>query len=150
MKRLDETQLQSWGIAALRMTVGAVLLAHGAQKLFVYGIGGTAGVLGHLGIPLPMVSAVLSIGAEFLGGLLLLLGLATRWAAAVLVINMAVAVFAVHLPNGFFAPKGVEYPLTMLVANFSLALTGPGAFALDNVLRRSRPQQQDYRPSMAA
>ena len=47
---------------------------------------------------------------------------------------MLVAVVAVHLPNGYFLPKGFEYALTMLVANVALVLTGPGVFALDNVL----------------
>src|SRR5579872_6832592 len=95
--RYSQSEFQSWGIALMRVMVGVVFLAHGAQKLFVYGIPGTAGFFAHAGIPFPMVSAVLSIGAEFLGGLFLILGLFTRPAAAVLVINMAVAVFAVHL-----------------------------------------------------
>ena len=84
--RFSQSELQSWGIALLRVVVGVVFLAHGAQKLFVYGIPGTAGFLGHAGIPFPMLSAVLTIGAEFLGGLFLLLGLFTRPAAAFLAI----------------------------------------------------------------
>jgi putative oxidoreductase len=131
MTRLDEKQLQSWGIALLRVMVGAVLLAHGSQKLLVYGIDGTAGAFAKMGLPLPMLSAVLSVGAEFLGGLALVLGVFTRWAAAVLTINMAVAAFAVHLKNGFFLPAGAEYALTLLVANLALVLTGAGAFAVD-------------------
>jgi putative oxidoreductase len=135
MKRFSERELQSWGIAALRIMVGLVLLAHGSQKLFVYGIPGTAAFFAKGGLPFPMVSAVLSISAEFLGGLFLTLGLLTRPVAAVLAFNMAVAVLLVHLKNGFFLPTGFEYALTLLVANISLVLTGPGAFALDHVLQ---------------
>ena len=127
---------QSWGIAALRMIVGLVFLAHGAQKLFVYGFGGVAGMMGQLGIPVPALSAALLIGAEFLGGAALLLGLFTRWAAIPPAIAMAVAVLAVHLKGGFFLPNGYEYALTLLVASTSLALAGSGAFALDNVLAK--------------
>jgi putative oxidoreductase len=129
-----ENELQGWGIAALRVMVGVVLITHGLQKLLIFGVGGTAGVLAHFGIPVPMVSAVLSIGAETLGGLALILGLFTRPAAAILAFNMAVAVFVVHLKGGFFLPAGFEYALTLLVANVALALTGAGAFALDNVV----------------
>jgi putative oxidoreductase len=114
--------------------VGMVFLTHGLQKLLIFGIHGTAGFFAHAGLPMPMVSAVLSTGAETLGGLALILGLFTRPAAAVLAFNMAVAFFAVHLKNGFFLPTGFEYALTMLVANIALVLTGAGAFALDNVV----------------
>jgi putative oxidoreductase len=134
MKRITESELQSWGIAALRIVVGLVLLAHGGQKLFVYGIPGTAAFFAKAGLPVPMASALQSISAEFLGGLALTLGLFARPVAAILAFNMAVAVFAVHLKNGFFLPTGFEYALTLLVANLALVLTGPGAFALDHVL----------------
>jgi putative oxidoreductase len=142
MKRIDEKQLQNWGIAVLRVMVGSVLLAHGSQKLLVYGLNGTAGAFAHMGIPAPMLSAVLSVGAEFLGGLALVLGVFTRWAAAALVINMAVAAFAVHLRNGFFLPTGAEYALTLLAANLALVLTGSGALALDRLLVKGTPQTE--------
>jgi putative oxidoreductase len=132
--RSTQTQLQSYGIAALRMMVGVVFLVHGLQKLLMFGINGTAGFFAHAGLPMPMVSAVLATGAEFLGGLALLLGLFTRPAAAVLSFNMLVAVLAVHLKGGFFLPAGFEYALTLMVANIALILTGAGAFALDNVV----------------
>jgi len=138
MTHIEERQWQSWGIALVRVAVGAVLVAHGSQKLLVYGIQGTAGAFGHMGLPLPELSALLSIGAEFLGGLALVLGLATRWAAGAAAINMAVAVFAVHLKNGFFLPAGAEYALTLLLANLALVLTGAGAFALDGLWGKGR------------
>lgn len=141
MNRTDSTQRQGWGITALRMIVGTVFLVHGWQKLFVYGFSGVAGLFGQLGIPAPMLSAVVVTAVEFLGGGALLLGLFTRWVAIPLAITMAVAVFGVHMKAGFFLPNGYEYALTLLVGNVALALTGSGEFALDNVL--GRPANRD-------
>jgi putative oxidoreductase len=135
--RFNPAELQSWGIATLRITVGVILLVHGLQKLIAFGIPGTAGFFAHAGLPLPMLSAVLSIGAETLGGLALVLGLFTRPAAAVLTFNMFIAVVAVHLKNGFFAPTGFEYPFSLMMANAALVLAGTGAFALDNLVQRT-------------
>ena len=132
----SKINLQQWGITLVRGIVGLVFVAHGAQKLFQFGITGVAGAMAQMDIPFPQLSAVLVTGTEFLGGLLLLAGLFTRWASLPLGFAMAVAVITVHLPGGFFAPKGVEYPLTLLVASLGLALTGGGAFALDNLLAR--------------
>lgn len=130
------TQLQGWGITILRVIVGIVFLVHGSQKLFVFGFSGVAGFLSQIGIPAPGVSAVIVTAVEFLGGLALIFGLFTRWAAFLLVINMLVAILAVHLKGGFFLPNGYEYALTMLAANAGLALTGAGAAALDNVIAK--------------
>ena len=136
MSRERATQLQGWGIALIRIIVGIVFLVHGSQKLFMFGIGGTAGFMGQIGIPAPMLSATLATAAECLGGLALLLGLFTRWAAIPLSINMLVAIFMVHLKNGFFLPTGYEYALTLLVILIGLALTGSGEAALDNLFTR--------------
>jgi putative oxidoreductase len=129
---------RAWGIAAIRFIVGLVFLVHGSQKLFVYGFGGVAGFMGKLGIPAPGVSAVVVTLVEFLGGLVLIAGLFTRWAAILLAIDMAVAVLAVHLRHGFFMPQGYEFALTLLGVNVGLALTGAGACALENVLTKDR------------
>jgi putative oxidoreductase len=131
---------QGRGIAALRMMVGIVFLAHGCQKLFVYHFSGVAAMLGSFGIPLPHLSAVVVTLVEALGGLALFLGLATRWAALLLAIDMAVAVFGVHLKNGFFLPTGFEYALTLLVANAALMMAGPGTCALDNLICKKKPE----------
>ncbi|MBI2001159.1 MAG: DoxX family protein, partial [candidate division NC10 bacterium] len=110
------TQIQGWGITVLRVVVGIVFLVHGGQKLFVWGFGGVAGFLGQVGIPAPMLAAVIVTLVELLGGLALLLGLFTRWAAIPLAINMAVAILTVHLQAGFFLPNGYEFALTLLAA----------------------------------
>ncbi len=130
------TQGQAWGITILRVVLGIVFVMHGGQKLFIYGFSGVAGLMGRVGIPLPLLSAVVVTAVEFLGGAALLLGLLTRWAAALLAINMLVAMVVVHLRAGFFLPNGFEYTLTLLAANIALALTGPGEAAVDTALKK--------------
>jgi putative oxidoreductase len=121
---------QSLGIAVLRIVVGIVYLAHGYQKVFKFGYHGVAGMFGHMGIPLPAVSAIVVMLLEFVGGILLVTGLATRIPAALLAIEMLVAILAVHIKGGFFNPAGVEFPLTLLAACICLALSGGGAASL--------------------
>jgi putative oxidoreductase len=137
MKANQISGMGAWGLAILRAVVGIVFLTHGAQKLFVYGFHGVAGAMGQMGIPLPTLSGAVVTLVEFIGGAALAIGFGTRWAAALLAINMSVAVLAVHLKGGFFLPHGFEYALTLLAANVALALTGPGKAALDNVLRKN-------------
>jgi len=121
---------QSLGLAVLRIVVGIVFFAHGYQKVFTYGFHGVTGMFGHIGIPLPAVSALAVMVVEFVGGILLITGLATRVPAALLAIEMLVVIFAIHIKHGFFNPMGVEFPLTLLAACICLALSGGGAASL--------------------
>jgi putative oxidoreductase len=130
------TQAQGWGITVLRVVVGIVFLAHGGQKLFVWGIGNVAGSFGQMGIPLPMLAAPVVTLVEFLGGLALLAGLWTRWVAIPLAIDMLGAMLAVHLKAGFFLPDGYEFVLTLLAANVALTLLGSGEASLERVFRQ--------------
>jgi len=132
------TRLQGWGITVLRVVVGMVFLVHGGQKLFVFGFGGVAAFLGQVGIPAPGLAAVILTAVESLGGLALLLGLFTRWAAIPLAIVMLVAILTVHLKAGFFLPNGYEFALTLLGANVALALLGSGEASVDGVLEKRR------------
>jgi putative oxidoreductase len=126
--------LLPYGLTLIRVIVGIVFLAHGSQKLFLVGIGGIAAGMGQIGLPLPFLSATLLSLTEFLGGLALVLGLGTRLAAAPIAFAMLIATTVSHGAGGFFLPTGFEYALTLLVLNVALILTGPGAFALDNVI----------------
>ena len=73
---------------------------------------------------------------ELLGGVALMAGLATRWIAVPLAIDMLAAMALVHWNGGFFMPDGVELVLLLFAGLVTLALGGPGALALDHVLVR--------------
>ena len=136
MDRSDK--FKDWGIAILRIAIGGIFVAHGAQKLFMFGITGVAGFMEQAGLPFPLLSALAVTGAEFLGGLALIAGVFTRWSAAPLAFTMFVAVTAVHLKGGFFLPEGVEYALTLMLASTALVFTGSGAFSVDGILARRK------------
>jgi putative oxidoreductase len=138
-----------FGIALIRVMVGVVFVAHGGMKLFSMGLDGTTAFMASQHIPLPLLSSVLVIATELLGGLALIAGLGTRLIAWPLAFAMLVAVTMVHLSGGFYSPNGFEYPLTLLVASLGLGLTGSGAFALDSVLfkRGAQPHAVSGTPS---
>jgi putative oxidoreductase len=123
----------------LRLCVGTVFLAHGAQKLFGAwggpGLAGTAGLFESLGLTPAYPLAVLAAVAEFGGGVLLIVGGLTRWVALVLALEMGVAVWKVHYINGFFLNStrgpGVEFCLVLTGALLCLMLAGPGALSVD-------------------
>ena len=132
------TQRLNIGLTILRIAIGLVFLAHGAQKLFVYGLAGTTDAFGGMGVPMPAVSAAVVTAIELFGGLALMLGLFTRLAALGLAMDMLGAILLVHLRAGFFLPNGVEFALTLLAASLVFALTGPGGFAVDTALANRR------------
>ena len=128
-----------FGALALRVPVGVIFAAHGAQKLFGwfggYGLTGTAGWLESIGLAPGLLMALLAGGAEFFGGLALILGLLTRPAAFSLSIAMVVAIFSVHFSNGFFiSNNGYEYALALLAGSLSLLASGGGKAAIDSWL----------------
>lgn len=125
-----------WGITILRVMVGIVFLAHGGQKVFVYGFSGVQGAFGQMGIPMPTVLGPFVAVLELVGGLMLVVGVGTRWVSILLAIEMAVAVLKVHLSHGFFLPGGFEYALMMFAASCAVALEGPGAAALGRTLSK--------------
>jgi putative oxidoreductase len=124
----------------LRLTAAIVLWPHGAQKaLGLFGgpglAGAVAGMSGHLGLPAAVVYLVVAV--EFIGPILLVLGVITRIAALGMAIDMACAAILVHAPNGFFmnfsgkqAGEGVEYFILLVGIGLALAVAGPGRIAL--------------------
>ena len=127
---------RQWGITILRVMVGIVFLAHGGQKVFVYGFSGVQGAFGQMGIPMPTVMGPFVALLELVGGIMLVLGVGARWVASLFAIEMAVAVLKVHLPGGFFLPGGFEYALMMCAASCAIAMEGPGAAALGRTLTK--------------
>lgn len=128
-----------WGPTALRIPVGLIFVAHGAQKLFGafggYGLEGTGQFMASLGLTPGYLMALLAGSAEFFGGLALLLGLLVRPAAAVLSFAMLVAILSVHISHGLFmANNGYEYALALLAVSVSLLFSGAGKLSVDAVL----------------
>ncbi|MGM0784422.1 DoxX family protein [Billgrantia gudaonensis] len=126
---------------ALRVPVGLILAAHGAQKLFGwfggYGLAGTAQWLESIGLAPGMLMALLAGGAEFFGGLALMLGLLTRPAALASAFTMLVAIVSVHLGNGLFlANDGYEFGLALLAATVALTLQGAGRLSVDGLVAK--------------
>ncbi|HEY4488920.1 MAG TPA: DoxX family protein [Candidatus Paceibacterota bacterium] len=120
----------------LRVVVGLIFAMHGWQKL-TGGVEGTAGFLGSLGFPLPMLMAVLLIAAELGGGILLILGIFTHWISKVLAFVALIALLTVHVTQGFFVNEGgFEFIILIFAATVSLAITGPGKWALGRMVNR--------------
>lgn len=131
------------GLLLLRVVLAIVFITHGAQKLFGiwggFGISGTAGFFESLGIPFPVVMAVLVGILEFGGGILLALGLLTQPVALLLAIDMLVATATFHWPQGFFVTRdaiGIEFTMVLMFAALALVFTGPGRLSVDEGLRR--------------
>lgn len=128
----------AYGLVFLRLVVGSVLFAHGAQKLLGWwggsGLRGTAGWLGSSGFRPPFLMALLVALSES-SGALFALGLVTPLAALAIASTMVVAVGSVHWKNGFWSGKGgYEFNLTLWAAAAAVAATGPGRFSLDRAL----------------
>jgi putative oxidoreductase len=127
----------SLALAALRVTIGTIFIAHGAQKLFTYGLAGVSGAFGQMGIPFPGVMGPFIALLEFFGGIALVIGLLTRLASLGLAFNMIGALMFVHLKGGFFLPSGYEYVFALLGASVALVLTGAGQYSIDGIIARS-------------
>jgi putative oxidoreductase len=128
----------STALAIVRIAVGIMFAAHGAQKLFGFGLDGVIGFFTQAGIPVPVVTGPLVTFVELLGGLALVLGLLTRLAALGLAIDMLGAMLLVHIKNGFFLPQGFEYTFVLLAVLVGLALVGPGAYSVDAAIAAKR------------
>ena len=124
------------GLAILRVVVGAIFVAHGGQKIFVFGFDGVAGAFGQMGIPMAGILGPFVALVELFGGLALITGLLTRVASFGLLSTMVVAILQVHLKNGFFAPTGIEFPLSLLGSTALIAFAGAGKFSIDNLISR--------------
>src|SRR5258705_2061760 len=133
-----------WVITIVRIVLGVVFFAHGAQKALGWfggaGLQSTVRVFREqLRIPAPL--ALLSVAAEFLGGLGLIVGLLSRIAALGIAVVMIVALLAVHRKFGFFMNwygekqgHGIEYHILALALALAVMIKGAGDFSLDRGL----------------
>jgi|SRR5215211_9245755 len=121
MRTTKITQLQSWGITVLRVVTGTLFLEAALHDLFVGDVSLSIIVVGKL--------------VELVCGAALVVGLVTRWVSILIALLMLADIMIFHPPHGFVvADTGFEYALLRLAASVTLALSGPGKVALDNVL----------------
>ena len=157
-RRLVETD-NDYVLTFVRVLVGVVFFAHGAQKMLGwfggYGFEGTMGFFTQrLGIP--AVFAFLAIAAEFFGSLGLISGFLTRIAAFGIACNMVVAITMIHAHNGFFMNwtgaqkgEGIEYHLLVLALTILLMIKGAGALSFDRLLSRERESHEAHGKQLA-
>jgi putative oxidoreductase len=125
-------RLQPLGLLILRVVLGAIMIAHGYHKVFG-GMHQFQAMVQHLGMQGWM--AYLAAAAEFGGGILVLAGALTRYAAVAIFIDMGVAISKVHLKNGLTGNPGYEFPLSLAAIAFALIFFGAGPIAIDAVRR---------------
>jgi putative oxidoreductase len=148
-------------LAMLRLVLGIVFFAHGAQKMFGWfggpGFSATMQLFRQMGVP--SLFAFLAIAAEFFGGLGLLVGFLGRVAALGIIVNMLVAIATVHLPHGFFMNwtgtqqgEGFEYHLLAIAISLAVFIKGSGAMSVDRALtpHLSRPSAATEKDRFAA
>ena len=128
-----------WAALALRIPVGIIFAAHGAQKLFGwfggYGLEGTGQWMESIGLAPGTLMALLSGGTEFFAGLALIIGLLARPAALGLTILSRVAIFSVHIHNGLFmANHGYEFALALLGGSLAVLFEGAGKLSADRAI----------------
>lgn len=121
----------------LRVVVGLLMAMHGYAKL-TGGAAGVAGFFGSLGIPAPGIMAWVVIIIELVGGIMIILGLFTRFWAFLYVPTMAVAIVLARMKSGIISPQGgtftFELELALLAGALALALLGSGPMSLDHML----------------
>ena len=134
-----DSQLLDLGMFLIRVVLGLIFAAHGAQKLFGwfggYGLAGTGGFMETLGFRPGKRFATMAALGEFTGGLLFALGFLGPVGPALMLSGMIVAMITVHRKNPFFvSTNGIEHPLMFATVAVGVALTGPGRYSLDEVL----------------
>ena len=128
-----------YGLTVLRIVIGIIFAAHGAQKLFGafggHGLSGTAQFMESIGLAPGYLMATLAGGTEFFGGLALIIGLLVRPAALGLTFLSLVAIFSVHISHGLFmANNGYEFALALLGGSIAVLIEGAGKLSVDRAI----------------
>lgn len=128
MRYLD--RMQPVALLVLRLVLGVIMIGHGYPKVFG-GLHSHVHFVSSLGLPgwLAYFSAL----AEFVGGILVIIGLATRAAALAILIDLSVAIWKVHWKHGLMGQGGYEFPLALVAIAFALVLFGAGPIAFDSI-----------------
>ncbi len=128
MRYLD--RLQPLALLVLRLALGVVMVAHGYQKVLA-GFSHVQGNVAHLGLPGWLAYPL--IATEFGGGMLMIVGLLTRFVGIAMLIDMSVAIWKIHLKNGLTGEGGYEFPMALAAIAFTLIFFGAGPIALDHI-----------------
>lgn len=128
MRFLD--RLQPFALFVLRLVLGVIMIAHGSGKVF-------GGLSHHVqmvsGLGLPGWLAYFSAAAEFFGGILVIAGFLTRFAALAILVDMVVAIWKVHWKNGLMGDHGYQFPLAVAAIAFALIFFGAGPISFDSL-----------------
>jgi putative oxidoreductase len=134
--------MSRFGVTVLRVVLGVIFVLHGYLGMFVLEPAGVAAFFTLMGLPVGELLAWYLILAHVIGGLMMIVGLWTRWAALANIPVMLVTMLFFHIDQGFFMravlvegagkPRvvGIEYPLLVLAATLALVLLGGGALAM--------------------
>ena len=133
----NNKKISQWSLTILRVVIGIIFLYHGYLKLFAPGgFSGTVDFFAKIGMVAPKASALAASSAEFFGGLLLILGIATRWTTFALIFEMLVAFFTVHSKNGLLVSNGgSEFVLLILAALLVMHINGAGRLSLGKLFK---------------
>jgi putative oxidoreductase len=134
----------SWSLLIVRVVLGIIFFAHGAQKVFGwFGGGGLKGTIAYFrqSLGIPAGATVIAAFTECFGGLAVLVGLLARPAALGLIVVMLVAIAKVHWKNGFFLQSGqpgkgpgFEFNLALIGMALAVLVGGAGRFSVDRLI----------------
>jgi putative oxidoreductase len=128
------------GLLILRLALAIVFIAHGYAKLT--GLEGTGMFFGKLGIPMPMIMAYVVTAVEFLGGILMLLGILVEYVGVLMAITMLVAIITAKMQKGFLLPLEGKYELEflLLLTSLSMVFLGAGEWSIMKIFKKNQPQ----------
>ncbi|MFC8042641.1 DoxX family protein [Nocardia sp. NPDC057353] len=122
-----------------RLILGFIFIMHGWQKLHTNGISNVEKGFDAMGIPAPALAAQYATWVEFIGGILLILGLLLPLVSLLLILNMLGAIWYAHRDAGFWnADGGWELPLALIAGLLAVGLAESGRSAADHYIRRRR------------